>query len=207
MSSSNLVDTSIEEIEEFSCNNCNNTFKLRRGLMMHMRKNHNQQGSNGSLEGSAMDFADDLIRICKKIDAKKEAEKELKKLGEVEVAKPEEEQFGGGELSQEEDEHYRSSQHCGVDMVIESEEAPAEKEVENKEDEVKEDEQELEKLGEVEIAKTEEEELGGGELSQEEDEDDRSGQCKRCGVDMVIESELKKHMLFRYSNYHHSNLS
>ena len=40
-----------EEIEEFSCNSCDNTFKLRRALMMHMRKNHNQQGSNGSLEG------------------------------------------------------------------------------------------------------------------------------------------------------------
>ena len=65
----------------------------------------------------------------------------------------------------------------------------------------KEAEKELEKLGKVEIAKTEEEELGGGDLSQEEDEDDRTSQCKHCGVDMVIESELKKHILLRYSNH------
>ena len=62
ISSSNIADTtsmdnqdditSMEEVEEFSCNSCNNTFKLRRALMMHMRKNHNQQGSNGSLEES-----------------------------------------------------------------------------------------------------------------------------------------------------------
>ena len=69
----------------------------------------------------------------------------------------------------------------------------------------KEAEKVLEKLEKVEIAKTEEEELDGGDLSQEEDEEDRSSQCKHCGVDMVIESELKKHVLLRFSNL--ANLS
>ena len=40
------------------------------------------------------------------------------------------------------------------------------------------------------------------ELSQEEDEDDVSSQCKHCGVDMVIDTELKKHILLRYAFYH-----
>ena len=39
------------------------------------------------------------------------------------------------------------------------------------------------------------------ELSQEEDEDDVSSKCKHCGVDMVIETELKKHILLRYAFY------
>ena len=49
--------------------------------------------------------------------------------------------------------------------------------------------------------KVEEELLG--DLSQEEDDDDLSSQCKHCGVDMFIESELKKHVLLRYIE--HSN--
>ena len=48
MSSSILTETKVE-VEEFSCNNCDNKFKLRRALMMHMRNKHNQQGSNGSM--------------------------------------------------------------------------------------------------------------------------------------------------------------
>lgn len=36
------------------------------------------------------------------------------------------------------------------------------------------------------------------DLSQGEDEDEQSNQCKHCGVDMVIESELKKHVLLRH---------
>ena len=40
------------------------------------------------------------------------------------------------------------------------------------------------------------------ELSQEEDEEDLSSQCKHCGVDMVIDTELKKHILLRFASYH-----
>ena len=49
MSFSNISEPEVE-VEEFSCNNCDNKFKLRRALMMHMRNKHNQQGSNGSMK-------------------------------------------------------------------------------------------------------------------------------------------------------------
>lgn len=285
MSSSILADTSFDEIEEFSCNNCDNTFKLRRALMMHMRKNHNQQGSNGSLEGPVED---------QKLDDKEKEGEGVKKIGqrhrcptcgeafrklptmllhvredhadEEEVQVKEEDNT---EVKEEQDEaekmlcepekmekedpakevgeNLETTVHEDVtaeeksetakeveipkaeEVIREAEspespmkgaESPAspmkeadQKMAEDMDDIIKmckeidqhaakkEAEKELEKLGEVEIAKAEEEELGGGDLSQEEDEDDRSSQCKHCGVDMVIESELKKHILLRFSNH------
>ena len=269
ISSSNLVDTSTDEIEEFSCNNCDNTFKLRRALMMHMRKNHNQQGSNGSLEGSVEEKPDNkenegevewvkkvgqrhrcptcgeafrklptmLLHVREdhpeeeaqakedKTEVGDEAEKMLCETEKMEKEVPAEEVGENLETTVHEEVAAEEKSEMKEEMPTKEAESPKSptKEAESPESQMKEVDQkmaedmddiikmckeidakkeaekELEKLGEVEIAKTEEEELGGGELSQEEDEDDRSSQCKHCGVDMVIESELKKHVLLRYS--------
>ena len=58
MSSSNISESEVE-VEEFSCNNCENKFKLRRALMMHMRNKHNQQGSNGSMKKEEEDVVEE----------------------------------------------------------------------------------------------------------------------------------------------------
>ena len=252
--SSNSLST---DVEEFSCNNCDNTFKLRRALMMHMKNKHNQQGSNGSTEGLVTNQTGDskeegvkkigqrhrcphcgeafrklptmLLHVREdhddepKVEENKTEDKEQKHENETEKMLCETENLEEEVLAK--DEEVVES----METTVQEEEVPVEeekvKEVEDltkKEvnEKMSDDMDDILKMCKEIDGKTEkepplveekvpekvEEELLG-DLSQEEDEDDLSSQCKHCGVDMFIESELKKHVLLRYIQHsnHNSN--
>ena len=300
---STISSMNMDDIEEFSCNNCDNTFKLRRALMMHMRKNHNQQGSNGSLEGGSLDENKDkekqgvkkigqrhrcptcgeafrklptMLLHVREDHADEEKVQELENETEKMLFEPEKLEEDpakdaevGENLETTVDEDLEAEDEKSEDaneMMSKEEEMPKmpkivkeipveEEEVdeittkdspespmkeveaspmkegdekmaedmddiikmckqidhhdakdEAEEEEVPKKKEEEELVGgelsqeELGVGELSQEELGVGELSQEEDDDDRSSQCKHCGVDMVIESELKKHVLLRYSN-------